>query len=274
MLAESVDPLKDDVRAFWDRASCGEVYAHGQTPIDQMREQARHRYQLEPFIRSFARFDDGKQRDVLEVGVGMGADHLEWAKSRPARLAGVDLTPRAIEWTRARLNAENFVSDLRVGDAERLPFEDASFDLVYSWGVIHHSPNTPAAIGELRRVLRPGGTARVMIYHTASLVGLLLWIRYALLAGKPSTRLARIYADHLESPGTKAYSVRAAQGLFAEFTSVSVSIELSPGDLLIGAAGQRHAGAALSILRRCWPRPFIRRYMRSFGLFLLVDAKR
>ena len=85
--------LKSEVRRFWDAASCGEVYAQGPSAEPQFRKHAGARYRLEPYIRGFARFDEGVGQDVLEIGVGMGADHVEWARSGPRRLAGVDLTP-------------------------------------------------------------------------------------------------------------------------------------------------------------------------------------
>jgi SAM-dependent methyltransferase len=269
-----MNSLKDQVREFWNNESCGEVYAHGESEIERMREQARRRYELEPYIPSFAHFGEGEGQRVLEIGVGMGADHLEWAKARPHALAGVDLTPRAIEWTRSRLNAEGFDSDLRVSDAEALPFADSSFDNVYSWGVIHHSPDIRAAVREIHRVLKVGGVARVMIYHSRSLVGILLWTRYALLVGKPKDSLTKIYAEQLESPGTKAYSPAEAHELFSQFSSVTTRVELSVGDLLLGAAGQRHEGLVLRLLRRIWPRWFVSRFLRRQGLFLLIEARR
>src|ERR1043166_1646541 len=156
--------LKDDVRRFWSEASCGEVYARGDSLLRQLQAQAQARYRLEPYIPKFARFEDGDGKDILEIGVGMGADHLRWAQAKPRSLAGFDLTERAVNYTRSRVNAYGLTSRLLVGDAENLPFPGDSFDLVYSWGVLHHTPNTPAAIRSVLRVLRPGGTARVMIY--------------------------------------------------------------------------------------------------------------
>jgi hypothetical protein len=97
--------LKAEVRRFWDAAACGEIYAEGRSLDQQFRQHAEARYRLEPYIRDFARFQEGRGRDVLEVGVGMGADHLEWARNGPRRLAGVDLTPRALAWTTQRLGA-------------------------------------------------------------------------------------------------------------------------------------------------------------------------
>ena len=76
------DQEKLAVQEFWNRRSCGEVYATGDTPTEQLDAQARARYDLEPYISGFARFGDGRGRDVLEIGVGMGADHLAVGASR------------------------------------------------------------------------------------------------------------------------------------------------------------------------------------------------
>jgi SAM-dependent methyltransferase len=238
---------------------------------DQLEAQARARYELEPYIFEFARFDEGRGRDVLEIGVGMGADHLEWAKESPRSLTGIDLTPRAIELTRARLDTYGLTSSLECGDAECLPFPDESFDVVYSWGVLHHSPDTPRTVAEVYRVLRPGGVARVMIYHRWSITGYLLWLRYGMLSGRG---LSEVYARYLESPGTKAYTVDEAERLFEQFDNVSARSQLSFGDLLRGAVGQRHDGMLLRVAKRLWPRAIIRRVLSRHGLMLLVEAQK
>jgi ubiquinone/menaquinone biosynthesis C-methylase UbiE len=265
------DREKLAVQDFWNRQSCGEVYATGDTLIDRLDAQARARYELEPYIFDFARFSDGRGRDVLEIGVGMGADHLEWAKVSPRSLTGIDLTPRAIELTRARLDAYGLTSTLECGDAEALAFPDSSFDVVYSWGVLHHSPDTPRAVAEVYRVLRPGGIARVMIYHRWSIAGFMLWLRYGMLAGRG---LSEVYAHYLESPGTKAYTVDEAKQMFGKFGNVAARSQLSFGDLLQGSVGQRHDGLLLRIAKRLWPRAIIRRVLPRHGLMLLVEAEK
>jgi ubiquinone/menaquinone biosynthesis C-methylase UbiE len=264
--------LKDSVRDFWNEKSCGEVYARGSDLKEQLAEQAAQRYRLEPIIFRFADFKSGAGKDVLEIGVGMGADHLEWAKAGPRTLTGVDLTPRAIGFTSERLAAHGYRSDLRVADAEALPFEDERFDIAYSYGVLHHSPNTARAVQEAWRVLRPGGTAKVMIYHSDSIVGGMLWARYGLMALRPGTTLREIYANHLESPGTKAFSLTQARAMFAGFSKVELTVALGPGDLLEGAVGQRHRGALLSMAKMLWPRWFIRRFLSGRGLGMLITA--
>jgi len=263
---------KSAVKDFWDAAACGEVgYAIGPNETSRLDAQARIRFVLEPYIRTFARFDEARDRHVLEIGVGMGADHLELAKSRPRGLAGIDLTKRAIAFTEARLKYAGLQSDLRVADAESLPFPDASFDLVYSWGVIHHSPDTPACFREVARVLKPGGLARIMIYHKWSLTGLMLRARYGL-----GLTMKEVYDRYLESPGTKAFTQTEARAMChsAGFRRCCVRIQLNHGDLLEGVVGQRHRGRLLSTLKVVWPRWLFKRFTPFLGLYLFIEVEK
>lgn len=262
---------KEAVRDFWDHASCGEELYLGGHSKSHYLEQARIRYELEPFILEFAEFHKSKNKSVLEIGVGLGADHQQFAEAG-ALLTGVDLTQRAIAHTRKRFEIFSLKSDIQTADAENLPFADNSFDIVYSWGVLHHSPNTQKAIGEVLRVLKPGGIAKIMIYHTYSFVGFMLWVRYALLKLRPFTSLASIYSRYLESPGTKAYSVSEARQLFKKFSSASITTVLTHGDLLSSSAGQRHNGVFLTIARAVWPRTLIKKLFPKNGLFMLITA--
>jgi len=267
----TMEPDKRAVHDFWERASCGEQLFLRGLARDDYCDQARRRYELEPCIEPFADFAAWAGRRVLEIGVGLGADHQRFALAG-ARLSGIDLTERAVAFTRHRLTLFGLESDLSVGDAERLAFPDAEFDLVYSWGVIHHSPDTARAVEEIRRVLRPGGSARVMIYHKWSLVGYMLWARYALARLKPWMSLTKVYSHYLESPGTKAYSLREARRMFGRFTNVRARVVLTHGDLLESEAGQRHGGSLLTLARRVWPRTLLRRVASGQGLFLLIEA--
>jgi SAM-dependent methyltransferase len=262
---------KQRVEEFWERAACGEELYLLNQQRDGYAEQARRRYELEPVIEEFAQFSAAAGRKVLEIGVGLGADHLRFAQCG-ARLSGIDLTARAVAHTRRRLELFGLNSALSTGDAERLDLPSDTFDLVYSWGVLHHSPDPAAAVAEVHRVLRPGGVAKIMIYHKWSLVGYMLWTRYALLRLRPWLTLTQVYARYLESPGTRAYSLREAQRLFAAFSAVNVRIHLTHADLLESAAGQRHGGVLLSLARAIWPQWLLRRVARSQGLFLLIQA--
>jgi ubiquinone/menaquinone biosynthesis C-methylase UbiE len=116
----------------------------------------------------FVDFDSLGGKDVLDVGIGSGIATQLLAESG-AKVTGVDLTEWAVETTRRRLDAFGLEADVRQADAEQLPLEDASFDLVFSWGVIHHSSDMDRALAELVRVTRPGGQVVLMVYHRRSL---------------------------------------------------------------------------------------------------------
>lgn len=266
--------LKNDVHDFWNKSSCGEIYGDVGSALNYYQSHAKKRYELEPYIQKFAEFSSGNDKAVLEIGVGMGADHIEWAKAKPKALFGIDLTERAIEHTRKRLAIYEMTSSLSTGDAEILAFKDATFDIVYSWGVLHHSPDTGKAISDVYRVLKPGGHTKIMIYYKYSLVGLMLWTRYAILKGKLLTPLREIYSKHLESPGTKAYSMKEAHKLFHEFSDIHMSVQLSFGDLLLGEVGQKHKGILLKIAKALYPRWLVRTLFFKFGLYLLIEARK
>ncbi len=266
-----MDTNKQAVHDYWEDASCGEaLYLKGHNREDYLR-QSEMRYKLEPFIMDFAEFPRYRNKKVLEIGVGLGADHQQFAEA-DAMLYGIDLTERAINHTVKRLETFGLSSSLQVGDAEELPFEDGTFDLVFSWGVLHHTPNTRKSLDEVFRVLKPGGEAKIMIYHKYSFVGYMLWIRYALVRLDLKATLNSIYSKYLESPGTKAYSVKEAQELFSKFEDVKITTVLTHGDLLTSDAGQRHKGVVLSVARLVWPRWIIRTFFKGHGLFMLITA--
>ena len=152
---------KKAVEEFWDKASCGEdLYLQNQQREGYI-EHARKRYELEPVIEEFADFASAAGKKVLEIGVGLGADHQRFAQAG-AQLSGIDLTERAVAHTRRRMALFSYDSELSTGDAEDLRFPSDAFDCVYSWGV--PAPFAEYAQGDRGspdRVLRPGGVAKV-----------------------------------------------------------------------------------------------------------------
>ena len=107
-------------------------------------------------------------RDVLDAGCGSGIATQLFAEAG-ANVTAIDLTEWAVETTRRRLTAFGLDGAVLQADAEQLPFPDRSFDLVFSWGVIHHSSDMDRALRELVRVCRPGGELVLMVYHRRSL---------------------------------------------------------------------------------------------------------
>ncbi|MBI4061612.1 MAG: class I SAM-dependent methyltransferase [Elusimicrobia bacterium] len=225
--------LKDEVRRFWDQAPCGtrEIQSEEGTK-EYFQALERNRDAREPFIADFARFGEHGGKRVLEVGFGAGTDFIRFARAG-AVLSGIDLTEHGARLVRQRLALEGLKADIQVGDAEKLPFAEAAFDSVYSWGVIHHTEDTVRAAREIARVVRPGGRVCVMIYHRHSLVALQCWILHALLRGRPWRSLSEVICRHIESVGTKAYSIGEARELFSSLSSVTVTPVLTPYDLRI-----------------------------------------
>lgn len=128
----------------------------------------QHRYSTEPAIPEKARFAAWAGRDVLEAGCGIATDGVNFAR-HGARYTGVDLSDSAVAIASRRFADARVPGRIVQSSITDLPVADQSQDLVYSYGVIHHVPETQRTIDEMFRVLRPGGTALVMVYHRDSL---------------------------------------------------------------------------------------------------------
>ena len=160
--------LKERVRAFWQANPCGTKFADAEPGTRRFYELVEaHRYEKEWHIPDAADFAATSGLRVLEIGCGLGTDGAQFAKAG-ADYTGVDLTDAAVELARRRFDLFDLPGTFRAADAEDLDFADASFDLVYSHGVLHHTPDTARAVREVHRVLRPGGRAVVMLYHRNS----------------------------------------------------------------------------------------------------------
>ncbi len=251
--------LNQQVRAYWEKEPCGtdDGIVGKLEPLSRewFERIEAHRYAVEPFIHSAAQFTRHHGKTLLEVGVGAGTDHLQWARAGCV-CHGVDLTEAAIETTRARLQLYGLRSALQRIDAETLPYPDAAFDLVYSWGVIHHSEDPARIIAEIRRVLKPGGRFIGMVYGRHSPAVFKLWVRHGLLRGRPWRSFADIVWTHVESVGTKAYTPGEVQALLAAFSSCAVRPIMTTYDLT------------------SWPAWIGRLFPQRWGWFITFDAAR
>src|SRR6266705_4557760 len=161
---------KQRAREQWSEDPCGAVYGREQEfgTREFFDAVERHRYtEYAPWMPAVMGFNDFAGARLLEVGCGMGTDLLQFARGG-AKVTGVDLTPRSIEISRQHLSVYGERGDFAITDCENLPFADESFDIVYSNGVLHHTPDTALAVKAIHRVLRAGGQARVMLYHRRS----------------------------------------------------------------------------------------------------------
>jgi ubiquinone/menaquinone biosynthesis C-methylase UbiE len=173
---------QDQVRDWWNRNPMSydvdEPIPHPEGSAEYFREldsRVFHPRVLRLTARSGGRpfshyvdFDALRGKDVLDVGFGSGFTVQLFAEAG-ANVTAIDLTDWAVSTTRKRMEAFGLEADIRQGDAENLPFEDDSFDFVFSWGVIHHSSDMDSALSELVRVCRPGGELVIMVYNRRSL---------------------------------------------------------------------------------------------------------
>jgi ubiquinone/menaquinone biosynthesis C-methylase UbiE len=167
-MSEAQSNLKERVRAFWQANPCGVKFADAPPGTRRFYELVEaHRYTKEWHIPEAAGFDQASGLKVLEIGCGLGTDGAQFAEAG-ADYTGVDLTEAAVDLARKRFDLFDLKGNFRTADAENLDFPDESFDLVYSHGVLHHTPETGEAIEEIHRVLRPAGRAVVMLYHRNS----------------------------------------------------------------------------------------------------------
>ena len=167
-MSDAVYNLKERVRAFWQANPCGVKFADAEMGSRLFYERVEeHRYRTEWHIPEAADFQSARGLQVLEIGCGLGTDGAQFAKAG-AHYTGVDLTEAAVELARRRFELFGLEGQFRTADAENLDFADDTFDLIYSHGVLHHTPDAERAIGEIHRVLKPGGRAVVMLYHRDS----------------------------------------------------------------------------------------------------------
>jgi SAM-dependent methyltransferase len=261
---------KESARAQWSEDPAGAVYGHEHEfgTRDFFDAVERHRYnEYAPWMPEVMGFNEFAGARLLEVGCGMGTDLLQFARGG-AKVTGVDLTPRSIEISRQHFAVCGESGQFAIADGEHLPFADESFDVVYSNGVLHHTPDTAGAVREIHRVLRRGGQARVMLYHRHSLGywGQII-LRYGVLHGEllrgrsPEDIMSR-YVEFNESGGrplVKVYSRGQARDLFSMFSEVKIQVEqlTRPEVYFVG---------------RFIPEGVFRRLQRSIGWNVIISA--
>jgi len=265
-MAES--SLKSEVAKYWNKQACGTGVTSAQKfSREYFDDIEAHRYRVEPEIFSFAQFTRFRDKKVLEVGVGAGSDFLQWVRAG-ARAHGIDLTEEGVAHVKHRLEVYGLSADeVRVADAENLPFEDDTFDLVYSYGVIHHSPDTLRALEEIIRCTRVGGTIKFMVYNRHSCVAFYQYLRFGLLRGRPLMSFAEVLYNHQESLGTKAYTASEMRRILARYPVEvdAITTRATSYDLLWNSPSFRRRLAALLV--RLWG-------PERCGWFLMVEMRK
>jgi SAM-dependent methyltransferase len=163
-----VDKQKQ-VESFWNAKPCdSDRSTRPEGTREYFNEIERDRYALQDHILDVIGWTSWTGKKVLEIGTGVGTDARRIV-AHGGQYTGVNVDQGSTDATAAALAAFDLAGSVRKASATALPFKDGSFDVVYSFGVLHHIPDVDAAIREIRRVLRPGGELLVMVYNRTSI---------------------------------------------------------------------------------------------------------
>jgi 2-polyprenyl-3-methyl-5-hydroxy-6-metoxy-1,4-benzoquinol methylase len=199
------------VQEYWDRRPCNIRHSTKLLGTREYFEEVEARkYLVEPHIKPFAQFERWKGKKVLEVGCGLGTATINFAQ-HGAQVTAVDLSEKSLELARQRACRYGLQERIRFycGNAEQLsafvPIEP--YDLIYSFGVIHHTPHPESVVDQFRHYSRPGSVVKVMVYHRYAWKS--LWI--LMTQGRCRFwRLSELVAQHSEAqtgcPITHLYS--------------------------------------------------------------------
>jgi len=209
---------KEDVREFWNRNVCQTEFIQnderGTLKFFEEAEKVRYKYHFYlPALHDWIS-QQKPNGELLEVGCGMGTDILQLAR-RNMKVTGIDLTEEGIKLASKRFKLYNIPGTMNIDDAENLSFENNSFDVVYSFGVLHHTPDTEKSINEVHRVLRNDGLAVIMLYHKRSFNYIIHRMLNAPFDGNWKDRC----------PIEHAYTKKQINKMFSEFSEVQLETE-------------------------------------------------
>ena len=216
-----------EVKEYWDRRPCN--IRHSPKAIgsrDYFDEVESRKYFIEPHIPDFADFPRWRGKDVLEIGCGIGTDSVNFVRNG-ANLTIVELSSESLAITKKRLELEHLRANLVNGNAEELnellpPVK--KFDLIYSFGVIHHTPHPERVVEAITKRLKPDGELRIMLYARHSWKVLWIYARYGWREPWNWRKLIAKYSEaQIGSPVSYVYSGREARNLLHEFKIVSMS---------------------------------------------------
>ena len=257
---------KKQTRKHWTSVPCGSNYSDKTFMSKDFFEEIEiHRYRTHPWIMDNIKKFDLKGKRVLEIGCGMGTDHLALAR-QGGRMFAVDLTPKNLAISRNRFDIYGFNSGWMFGDAETLPIKNESIDFVYSFGVIHHSPDTQRIISEIYRVLKRGGKCWVTVYHKSSIyfwlsVFTINWLLHGrFLRESIKQQISRIeYPNDNPNLVIRLYRRREFEKMFIRFGNVSSSID----HLLAGN---------ISYIGKYFPASVLRWLGKRYGWYVIIEA--
>lgn len=227
-----------------------------------------------PLLSKLIPYGELAGKKVLDIGCGTGWSTEQFARIG-AEVSAIDLTEKAIELTKKRFAIYNLKADIRVGDAENMPYPDGTFDYILAWGVLMHTPDTEKTISEIYRVLKPGGRVAAMMYNKNSFH----W-RWFILFGKGILRgkllkyspqeLANRYTDGAEIGGnmlTKFYTPSELNQMWSKFPKIRITTYDNPDILDVFPHRWLPFGRLL-------PKKFKQKLANRWGLAAWIEAQK
>lgn len=262
----------EQIKQFWNENPVGSNFVEYQKTRSFYEDYDEFRYRTEAHILEELDKLDLKNKKTLEIGLGQGADSMQLI-DRGAVYYGIDLTEESVRRVKERFKLFNKkYEEVNVANAEMIPYPDNFFDIVYTHGVIHHSPSIDKITSEIHRVLKPGGQAVIMLYHKNSFnyqisirvirrIGLLLLLAFPFLSGlitkltgENKERINRHKAlmkkeglsylqmknflhrstDGPDNVYSSVWTTRSAKRLLSEFASINTNIHFLNERHLLG----------------------------------------
>lgn len=255
---EPVAARIEDVRSYWNhRIHDLDITTHPVGSPGFFADLDEYHFDKLHHLLRLVDFDGHAGQRVLEVGCGTGVDLVRFARGG-AVVTGVDVADSAIDLAMANFVQRGLRGRFVVGDGERLPFPDASFDYVYAHGVVQYTANDRALVAECRRVLKPGGVAFFQAYNRIS------WLNAL-------SKVMKVGLEHQDAPVLKKYSPGEFVSLFEAFRQVRLVTERFPvkSRLHKGWKGAVYNGVFVGLFNAL-PRSWVSR----FGWHLLAFCTR
>ncbi|MCC7186416.1 MAG: methyltransferase domain-containing protein [Acidobacteria bacterium] len=250
--------MNDRVRTYWNTHIHDlEISTHAPGTPGFFADLDQYHFEKLHHLLDLIHFEDWKGKDVLDVGCGAGVEVVRFARAG-ARTTGVDIAQSAIDLARQNLTQQGLEARLEVADGEVLPFPDASFDFVFAHGVVQYTGNDQRMVDEIRRVLRPGGTAFFQAYNRHS------WLHVL-------SKVMKTPLEHEDAPVLRRYSAAEFRALMTGFADVQLIFERFPVKSRLhkgwkGLAFNTFFVGAFNALPRAW--------VRRYGWHMLAFCRR
>jgi len=238
----------DEVRAYWDRqVHDAKITSQPVGSPAFFQDLDHYHFEKLHYLLELVDFDGYRGRTVLEVGCGAGVDLARFARGG-AIVTGIDLTESAIDLARRNFAQQGLAGCFEVADAERLPFADNAFDLIYAHGVVQYTANPQRLVDECRRVLKPGGEAIFQVYNRWS------WLNAL-------SKLMKVSLEHEDAPVIQTFTIGEFRRVLAGFSRVRIVPERFPvrSRLHGGWKGAVFNGLFVGTFNLL-PRPLVRRF--------------